>query len=188
MQDTWRIPRWFDPQLYVRTSEIDGSGVFTRRPFAVGDEVMRWGGLVVPRSQFTPARFRSRSTTAYDAEHWLTEVNDAPPLMDDMLNHGCDPNVWMSDTVTVVARRPIAADEEILIDAALYLDEPDYVHADPCRCGSPLCRREIRGYDWQRPELQVRYAGHFCTFLNDRIAALTTRAPSSRVRAPGRPA
>jgi hypothetical protein len=40
-----------------------------------------------------------------------------------------------------------------------------------CKCGSTNCRRNLTGKDWQRPELQARYDGHFATFLADKIAA-----------------
>ncbi len=40
----------------------------------------------------------------------------------------------------------------------------------------PLCRTVIRGNDWRRPELQLRYAGHFATFLEARIQRIATGA------------
>lgn len=172
-----RLHPWFDPRLHTATSPIHANGLFTRAAFAAGELVMRWGGLVVPRAQFSSDRFRSKATTDYDDDHYLTELVDAPPTIDDSLNHSCDPNIWMIDEVTCVARRPIAAGDEILIDAAVYLDEPGYVHADPCRCGSPQCRGVIRGLDWQRPELQRRYAGHFVPFLEARLRRVAADAP-----------
>ena len=171
-----RLQPWFDPRLHTATSEIHGNGLFTRARFAAGEVVMRWGGLVVPRALYAPDRFRSQATTDYDDDHHLTESIDAPPTIDDTLNHSCDPNLWMIDAVTCVARRWIPADQELLIDAAVYLDSEDYIHADPCRCGTPLCRGVIRGDDWRRPELQLRYAGHFATFLEARIQRLAAGA------------
>ena len=96
--------------------------------------------------------------------------------MDYFLNHSCDPNVWMDDEVTMVARRPIAASEEILIDYTLVESEPDY-ELDDCRCGSVLCRRRITGNDWQRPDLQARYGGHFLPFLNRPASPLGPNDP-----------
>lgn len=174
-----RLESWFDPRLYAGVSAIHGRGVFTRAAFAVGEVVMRWGGVIVPRAEYRGDRFRARATTTYDAEHYLTVAIDAPATIDELLNHSCDPNTWMIDAVTSVARRPIAAGEEITIDAAMYLDD-DHVHADPCRCGSSLCRGVVHGLDWGRAELQARYGGHFCTFLADRIRRGEAPATTSR--------
>ncbi|CAF1498275.1 unnamed protein product, partial [Adineta steineri] len=45
----------------------------------------------------------------------------------------------------------------------------DYVMTDTCRCGTPLCRRRITGEDWMLREIQLRYAGHFSPFINQKI-------------------
>jgi len=34
-----------------------------------------------------------------------------------------------------------------------------------CECGAPNCRKIVTGKDWQRPELQRRYAGYFSAYL-----------------------
>src|SRR5436853_64842 len=39
-----------------------------------------------------------------------------------------------------------------------------------CNCGAPNCRKILTGRDWQRPELQKRYAGYFSAYLADKIA------------------
>jgi hypothetical protein len=38
-----------------------------------------------------------------------------------------------------------------------------------CNCGSSLCRRTITGLDWQLPELQRRYQGHWAPFITKQI-------------------
>jgi hypothetical protein len=38
-----------------------------------------------------------------------------------------------------------------------------------CACGSPLCRGRVTGDDWQRHDLQARYAGYFSPYLQRRI-------------------
>jgi len=82
-------------------------------------------------------------------------------------NHSCDPNLWMQDERTVSARRDIAAGEELTIDYALMTVSPDWRMA--CQCGARLCRGVVTGNDWQLPELQKRYRGHFSPFINTRI-------------------
>ncbi|MFL6568844.1 MAG: SET domain-containing protein, partial [Chthoniobacterales bacterium] len=44
-----------------------------------------------------------------------------------------------------------------------------------CRCGAGQCRKIITGKDWQRPELQRRYAGYFSAYLEEKIRYRSTR-------------
>jgi hypothetical protein len=99
--------------------------------------------------------------------------------MDYFLNHGCDPNVWMGDEVTVVARRDIVAGEELLIDYALVQSEPGYRLVD-CRCGAVCCRGTVTGDDWRDPVLRRRYRGHFLPFLERRAVLLSPPSPGER--------
>jgi uncharacterized protein len=39
-----------------------------------------------------------------------------------------------------------------------------------CKCRSSNCRGTLTGKDWQRPELQERYAGYFSAYLTKKIA------------------
>ena len=87
-------------------------------------------------------------------------------------NHSCDPNLAIQGQIALVAMRDIAADEELTIDWAT-TDDGD--HQMACRCGSPRCRGTITGKDWMKPELQERYAGWFCWFLQRKIAASAAR-------------
>jgi hypothetical protein len=66
--------------------------------------------------------------------------------------------------------RDIRAGEELTHDWAMMDDDDDY--AVECKCGAPNCRGRLTGKDWQRPELQKRYAGYFSAYLAPRIAML----------------
>ena len=87
------------------------------------------------------------------------------------LNHSCDPNVWMSNEVTLVTRRDIARNEELMSDYALWELDPAWVSRFRCRCGSSMCRGVVTGRDWQSLDLQRRYGAHFHPLLMSRIAA-----------------
>jgi hypothetical protein len=78
----------------------------------------------------------------------------------------------MDDEVTVVARREIAAGEELTQDYSLYTTNRAWT-IQPCRCGSPLCRQVVTGADWQRADVQERYRDHFSPFINERIRRLS---------------
>jgi hypothetical protein len=84
------------------------------------------------------------------------------------INHSCEPNVGIAGNIVLVAMRDIAAGDELTIDYAMFDTLDDGM---ACRCGSASCRGTIRGSDWQRPELQARYAGYFSWHVERRIAA-----------------
>ncbi|PYL08466.1 MAG: hypothetical protein DME34_04600 [Verrucomicrobia bacterium] len=42
--------------------------------------------------------------------------------------------------------------------------------------GAPNCRKVLTGKDWQRSELQKRYAGYFSAYLKRKIAAVGANA------------
>ena len=83
-------------------------------------------------------------------------------------NHSCDPNLAIHGQIVLVAMRDVAAGEELTIDWAT-TDDGD--HRMTCHCGSPRCRGIVTGKDWMKPELQQRYRGWFCWFLQRKIDA-----------------
>jgi hypothetical protein len=85
-------------------------------------------------------------------------------------NHSCDPNAWLASEFVVVARRDIAAGEEITTDYATMTFDDAWTMT--CRCGSHLCRGVVTGNDWRLPLLRERYRGHFVPWIE--------RQPDSR--------
>jgi hypothetical protein len=83
--------------------------------------------------------------------------------LDYLVNHLCDPNAWMADEVTVIARRAIAANEEIVGGYAVWDSNPAHV-IDPCRCETDRCRGRFDGDDWRQPDLQEHFRGHFLPY------------------------
>ena len=65
---------------------------------------------------------------------------------------------------------------EIEARAAALSPRIDLDYEMECRCGARNCRGVINGKDWMKPELQEKYKGWFCWFLQRKIDAL----PSSR--------
>ena len=77
----------------------------------------------------------------------------------DLLNHSCDPNLGWTPDGALVALRDIGEDEELTVDYATFIDDPSFTLF--CHCGTYRCRQVIEGSDWQIPQLQRRYAGHW---------------------------
>jgi hypothetical protein len=160
------------PKTEVRDSPIHGKGLFAREPIARGEIVAIKGGYVVTASEW--ARLEP---TLGSAEIQLADGMFMAPVRADhrngsMLytNHSCDPNLALQGQIVLVAMRDVAVDEELTIDWAT-TDDLDYEVV--CHCGSPACRGTITGKDWMKPELQARYRGWFCWFLQRKLDALT---------------
>lgn len=170
---------FIDPRLHTGASKIDGTGIFTRAPVRAGETVMIWGGVPIPRNNFDETKYRFTTVVPIDDLTYLgLPVEDAHESMDEYLNHSCDSNCWMNDEVTIVARRDIAAGEEITLDACLWDSDTEYayLHDDArCTCGSAPCRIKLTPKDWMKPEVQARYAGHFSPYIQAKIDALTRR-------------
>ena len=93
----------------------------------------------------------------------VEERGEAPTYF---MNHSCDPNVWMANAVTLVARRGIPSGAELTTDYALFEAVEDFEAEWECQCGSAHCRKRFTGKDWRIPELQERYAGHFLPLIS----------------------
>ncbi|HWP77678.1 MAG TPA: SET domain-containing protein-lysine N-methyltransferase [Methylomirabilota bacterium] len=158
------------PRTEVRPSPIQGQGLFARVPIAAGEIVAVKGGHVLTGSQWS-----ALEPTLGAAEIQIAEDLFIAPVREghragSMLytNHSCDPNLAIQGQIVLVAMRDVAADEELTIDWAT-TDDGD--HRMTCHCGSPRCRGIVTGKDWMKPELQQRYRGWFCWFLQRKIDA-----------------
>jgi hypothetical protein len=184
---TERSRSWLDPRLVARPSPIEGLGLFATAPIAKGEVVGIVGGTVINDAELREiARTRPKynSLAIGDGMNLLFQDDDVI----DRGNHACDSNLWMRDAFTLEARRAIAPDEELTVDYALLTALPEWTMS--CACGSPRCRRVVRGSDWRLPDLRERYRGHFSPFLNAWIARdefeAWLRGPSSYLGAVAR--
>ena len=126
-------------------SPIHGQGLFARIAIAAGEIVAVKGGHVL-----THAQWAALEPSLGAAEIQIAEDLFIAPVRED--------------------HRPgdVAPGEELTIDWAT-TDDGD--HELACRCGSPRCRGVVTGKDWMKPELQARYRGWFCWFLQRKIDA-----------------
>ncbi len=164
------------PSLGVGPSRIHGRGFHASRSIRAGEVVVEFGGTLFSRADIDAGKANSRTLMQVDEGLWLGNRADEPEGEDYFINHSCDPNLWMEDEVTLVARRDIAAGEEATMDYAMHFADPSWTLRNQCRCSSPLCRQVITGKDWMVRELQERYDGHFSPFLNRRIVKLHAAA------------
>jgi hypothetical protein len=150
------------PDVAAGPSTIEGTGLFAGRAIHEGETVVVLGGTLIDDEEL--ARLSHHSSLAVGEGVNLLQDEDDPARYG---NHSCDPNLWLADEVTLVARRRIDAGEELTVDYATMTVAPWQME---CRCGAASCRGVVTGDDWRRSDLPQRYAGRFSPFINARIA------------------
>jgi SET domain-containing protein len=158
------------PKTEVLESKIHGRGLFAKANIAKGEIVAVKGGQIVGpktlRREITPRL--GPVEIQIDEDLFIAPVTaDERELSMLYLNHSCDPNIGLRGQITFVAVRDIRAGEELTHDWAM-TDDDDY--SVECHCGASTCRKTLTGKDWQRPELQKKYAGFFSAYLANKIA------------------
>jgi len=144
--------------------------LFATGDFVRGEVVAVKGGHIVTREQLREITPRLGPVEIQiDHNLFIAPVTDEE-REGSMLysNHSCDSNLGMCGSIMFVAMRNIKAGEELTHDWCV-TDDDDY--SVQCNCGSPKCRGTLTGKDWQRPELQARYAGYFSWYLQRKIDA-----------------
>lgn len=155
-------------------------GVFASRAIEVGETIFDWEEAphhLVTRSHveahWGPRRkeWFERYAWPLTDEVWVTWSPDPEEWRP--LNHSCDPNAWL-DGLDVVARRPIARDEEITMDYATFNDER--MATFECSCDAEACRGVIQGDDYLL-DVMDRYEGHFSDHVRRRRQRLEPSVP-----------
>jgi SET domain-containing protein len=153
------------PKTEVRESEIHGRGLFAKADIAKGEVVAVKGGHIVDR-EIAP-RLGPVEIQIGDDLFIAPVTDDERELSMMYTNHSCEPNIGVRGEITFTAMRDIRAGEELTHDWAM-TDDDDYLAE--CNCGARNCRKTLAGKDWQRPDLQKKYAGYFSAYLAKKIA------------------
>lgn len=157
----------------VRHAPHDGYGLHARRDIAAGERIVEFEETphrLVTRSHVErewgepDATWFRRYAWPLTDETWVVWSRD--PEEWKPVNHGCDPNAWL-DGLDVVARRAIAAGDEITLDYATFCNErmPDF----DCACGALACRGTIRGED-HLADFVARYGDHVSDYVRRKRA------------------
>lgn len=165
---------WVDPRLVVVPSAIEGYGLMAIEPIAAGSLVIRLAGTLVTTDELDaliaqndadPDGYYVDSITVYEDAHLVWP----PATTAHFGNHCCDPTMWLTGPYELSARRDIEPGDELTLDYGTISGAGEF--SMTCRCHAANCRGEVTSEDWQLPELQARYAGHWAPALADRIAA-----------------
>jgi hypothetical protein len=156
------------PKTEVRPSPIHGKGLFAKDAIARGEIVAVKGGHVLTAAQWADLEPGLGPAEIQISESLVIAPVDQTQRDGSMLytNHSCDPNLAIQGQIVLVAMRDVAPGEELTIDWAT-TDDGEYEMR--CRCGSGHCRGTVTGKDWMKRELQEKYRGWFCWFLQRKI-------------------
>jgi uncharacterized protein len=135
------------PKIEVRTSRIEGKGLFAKEPFKKGEKFRIASGehtwVIMTDEEFQEY---IKTVQSYDAvylgngNHRVSTVSrEEDPS--NYGNHSCNPNIAMADDA-MVALRDIAAGEELTIDYALLSPK---TWSMKCNCGAKNCKGIVRG-------------------------------------------
>jgi hypothetical protein len=166
---------WIDDRVVVRTSAIDGNGLFAERPIGQGDIVLGLGGRLVDGAELNRLIAAATSDPGAAYVDTITVNNDEHLVLPSrtavhFCNHSCDPNLWHDGPYRIAARRHIAAGDELTVDYGTNSGADGFVMT--CRCATSQCRGTITSDDWRRRELQQRYDGHWTPALQQLIDQL----------------
>jgi len=158
------------PRTEIRDSPIHGKGIFAKAAIAKGEVVAAKGGHVMTAREWDALEPNlGSSEIQIDDDLFIGPVS--PDEREGAMiytNHSCEPNIAIQGQIVFVAMRDIAPGEELTHDWAT-TDSADYKMR--CNCRTASCRGWITGKDWMKPELQEKYAGWFCWFIQNRIDA-----------------
>lgn len=144
---------------YVAPSDLHGQGVFARYDIPAGTVIMEYKGKRISPEQAdeqpsadpdNPYHTFFFALSSGDIIDGAQQGNEAR-----WINHSCEPNCEgheneAGDQVFIIAKRDISADEELLYDYALTIDEPitdELIANYTCWCGSPTCRGTMLDID-----------------------------------------
>ena len=164
------------PKIEIREIPSKGKGMFAKELIREGEKIMTWGGEwgvdYMDKDGAEKAAAEGKLIMQWDDDLFSAETRgDSEGYF---INHFCDPNTWLVDAFTHVARMDVQPGEEVTNDYAMMEADENFVSSWICKCGSPLCRGKVTGKDWRLQYLQERYKGHFTPLINKRISQLHT--------------
>lgn len=169
--DMSEIRCYRSPKVEVRSSSLEGRGIFATERIEQGEVIAVKAGHIV-----TAEELPEITSTVGDYALQIHDRFYLSPIskgeLDSMvifINHSCDPNVGFDGQITYVTMRDIEPGEELCHDYAM--ERTDSYSLD-CLCGSDFCRGKITGEDWKNPELQRRYENYFSSYILSKISLL----------------
>lgn len=154
-----------NPKVARGESPKHGAGAFATAAIAKGELIVIFSGDITHASETDFEDYHLQ----VGEEHYMGPSGE----LDDLVNHSCEPNAGFSpqstdDTPILIARRDIAAGEEISMDYNAVIDEAGWP-GFACGCGASSCNGMVRSFrdlsdvkkqalkPWLMPYLREKY-------------------------------
>jgi hypothetical protein len=149
--------RW--KKLYLaHTGNGTGEGIFTMADIKKGDLIFVWEGQKKSGRSY-PWYFGTRWLQVGQYE-WIAPTRNSPGWY---INHSCNPNSGIKDSIKIVAMKNIRRGEEVTIDYSTFESEKGW--RLKCHCKNKNCRRIIRSYEFLPPKLKQKYRDFISEYL-----------------------
>jgi len=162
------------PGVYRRRATVGrGDGMYAGKTIKKGEVVGVFTGRVVSTEELEEYDEEElHFSLQLDDEIWMVPGPLKPGSeVTEYVNHSCEANAGMLDSVIFVALRDIRNGEEITLDYGTLNNGTSQLAADnfQCLCGASQCRSNVSTHDWKLPAVQDRYWPFFPPFVKKRI-------------------
>lgn len=159
----------YNKSLYLDKSKISGQGLFTSENICTGEVILSFGGTLINMHERYDSEVIRSTCVELSEDVLLCEKSSSEKDLSDYINHSCNPNAGMQDSITVVAIKNIAIGEEILCDYAFWEGNENWIMKKSCICGEKSCRHIITGCDWKNIKPSDELFRFYSPFLRRRI-------------------
>jgi hypothetical protein len=144
-------------KLYLDRTSGAGKGLFAQINFKKGNLIFTWKG--VKKKGSYPWYVGDRWLQIEKCQ-WIAPFRNNPGWF---INHSCNPNSGIKDSVKIVAMKNIRRGEEVTIDYSTSESENGWYLI--CHCENKNCRRIIRSYEFLPTKLKRKYRDFISEYL-----------------------
>lgn len=142
----------------VLKKSIFGKGLFAGENIRKNEVVLIFEGRAYEAGHNSDLPRKIKNHVIQFGKHrWLYPKDEAR-----FINHSCEPNCGIKGLFKIVAMRNIKKGEELTYD---YDTTENSDWTLECKCGSPSCRKIIRGYRYLPEKLKRKYQGYISAWL-----------------------
>jgi uncharacterized protein len=143
--------------LYLGRTSGTGEGLFAKVNFKKGNLIFTWEG-VLKKGRY-PCYVGGRWLQIEKCQ-WIAPLRNNPGWY---INHSCNPNSGIKNSVKIVAMKNIRRGEEVTFDYSTSESENGWYLI--CHCEDKNCRRIIRSYKFLSTELKLKYRDFISEYL-----------------------
>jgi uncharacterized protein len=144
-------------KLYLGRTNGTGEGLFAKVNFKKGNLIFAWEG-VLKKGRY-PYYVGDRWLQIEKCQ-WIAPLRNNPGWY---INHSCNPNSGIKNSVQIVAMKNIRRGEEVTFDYSTSESEKGWYLI--CDCENKNCRRIIRSYKSLSTELKLKYRDFISEYL-----------------------